>query len=764
MVESPAALATANRLLSAGFAAQSIGQLYKNSKAFKEAYDRGDQTEALYQATHAVLSGAMTAMAAQHAIVGGTPAAATAAERAVGAKIGETAQAGVTKVGEIASAAKSRLGEAAEASGLVKPAAEDAIVQAIKPSAKAVDNFKDDWQRATPDIQEFDKTSPIKTVEDLHEAIPQIKEQIWRDEVAPAVERHSARPVDMRPVQQAVLDGLSSEMREFEPESADKVENFATRVGKTRSVAEAERLLTYINGKLNSYFAQNPGAKRIDVLTNPDTMMWETARRGIREQFLKSLEAVGEEDVRGARIRYGALTGIENAVENAAGRLAKSPYGSASFLKLGLYKLLGGILGTGVAAFNPVAGGAVGLGVMAADALRMYNANPDVLVRHAIKKGGAIEETEAAAPVGPAEEPEIEVLEPTTTQIKAGESVVPAPSFSEWFKKSKVTNEKGEPLRVYHGTRASKEFSEFETEGRPQTESEEGEYSTSGSGPDPTSYMGAHVAKEPEVANKFATGKGLGADWLRSRYESGQEKPRVIPAYLSLQNPKNFGTERNLRNFINEGKLSGYEGEELLNRAMEADGIDSPHEGGEKVDEWLEKYEKDPEFRVEQNQWLFENYRPEEGEGDFLDSAAQDLARQAKDRLKEMGHDGMTYKNEVEGGTAYTAFESHQVRNAITQGPSLKGIRTREVSPAAAARTTLNASGESAASQEAINRLASERANKITRVRIDTRSGREIPLVGADAVDAKAGPHDKIVQRQTGKPDVVLDRGPQARN
>src|SRR5438046_7246034 len=99
---------------------------------------------------------------------------------------------------------------------------------------------------------------------------------------------------------------------------------------------------------------------------------------------------------------------------------------------------------------------------MAADALRKYNANPDVGVRHAIKEGGAIEEPEAAAPVGPAEEPEIEVLEPTTTQIKAGESVVPAPSFSEWFKKSKVTSEKGEPLRVYHGTRASKEFSEFE--------------------------------------------------------------------------------------------------------------------------------------------------------------------------------------------------------------------------------------------------------------------------------------------------------------
>jgi hypothetical protein len=257
----------------------------------------------------------------------------------------------------------------------------------------------------------------------------------------------------------------------------------------------------------------------------------------------------------------------------------------------------------------------------------------------------------------------------------AGEKA--APSFQKWFNKSKVTDEKGDPLRVYHGTRASKDFSEFETEGRPQTESEEGEYSTSGSGPDSTSYMGAHFAKEPEVANKFASGKGV--DWLQSRYEAGQEKPRVIPAYLSLQNPKNFGTERNLRNFINEGKLSGYDGDELLNRAMEADGILEPHEGGEEVDQWLANYDKDPKFRAEQHEWLFEHYRPEEGEEDSLDNAAQDLAQQAKSRLKEAGHDGMVYKNEVEGGTAYTAFEPHQIRHAITQGPQvdLRGLRVR---------------------------------------------------------------------------------------
>jgi hypothetical protein len=75
---------------------------------------------------------------------------------------------------------------------------------------------------------------------------------------------------------------------------------------------------------------------------------------------------------------------------------------------------------------------------------------------------------------------------------------------------------------------------------------------------------------------------------------------------------------------------------------------------------------------------------------------------------------------------------------------------------------TPNGSGESAASMEAINRTASEKAQGIKRVRIDTRSGNEMPLFGTDAVDAKAGPYDVIVQR-TPQGDVELDRGMRAR-
>jgi hypothetical protein len=69
-----------------------------------------------------------------------------------------------------------------------------------------------------------------------------------------------------------------------------------------------------------------------------------------------------------------------------------------------------------------------------------------------------------------------------------------------------------------------------------------------------------------------------------------------------------------------------------------------------------------------------------------------------------------------------------------------------------------NGSSESAASQEAINRTASEKSQSIQRIRIDTRSGKETPLIGVDAVDATPGPYDVIVKRSPSG-DQVLDRG-----
>lgn len=58
-----------------------------------------------------------------------------------------------------------------------------------------------------------------------------------------------------------------------------------------------------------------------------------------------------------------------------------------------------------------------------------------------------------------------------------------------------------------------------------------------------------------------------------------------------------------------------------------------------------------------------------------------------------------------------------------------------------------NASGDSSASIEAINRLQQEKNQRTQRVVMDTRSGRERPLIGVDAVDYNPRPYERVLFR-----------------
>lgn len=69
-----------------------------------------------------------------------------------------------------------------------------------------------------------------------------------------------------------------------------------------------------------------------------------------------------------------------------------------------------------------------------------------------------------------------------------------------------------------------------------------------------------------------------------------------------------------------------------------------------------------------------------------------------------------------------------------------------------------NASGESAASQEAVNRLDAEKEQGVTRWRIDP-DGKRTPLVGVDAVDVKAPQGHLHTMRDAEGNEIITDRG-----
>ncbi|NBW10109.1 MAG: hypothetical protein EBR82_18985 [Caulobacteraceae bacterium] len=89
-------------------------------------------------------------------------------------------------------------------------------------------------------------------------------------------------------------------------------------------------------------------------------------------------------------------------------------------------------------------------------------------------------------------------------------------NFKNWFTGSKVVDESGAPLRVYHGTSKDKIFSSF-------TESAKGSWFTT----------------DPETASEYAKNNDsqrIVTDY-RGRLEEKNTASRVIPAYLSIKNP-----------------------------------------------------------------------------------------------------------------------------------------------------------------------------------------------------------------------------------
>jgi hypothetical protein len=89
----------------------------------------------------------------------------------------------------------------------------------------------------------------------------------------------------------------------------------------------------------------------------------------------------------------------------------------------------------------------------------------------------------------------------------------------------------------------------------------------------------------------------------------------------------------------------------------------------------------------------------------------------------------------------------------------LEDLAARQPKAANSSRVQNNASGESSASVEAMNRVASEKAAGQNRYLID-RDGTVTPIIGVDGVDAVAKPGQVIVQRGVGAdPYTILDRG-----
>lgn len=229
------------------------------------------------------------------------------------------------------------------------------------------------------------------------------------------------------------------------------------------------------------------------------------------------------------------------------------------------------------------------------------------------------------------DQPDRQVMNPQSQKT----SITQYPQFQTWFRGSRIVDQQGQPLQVYHGTTAPEDFSEFSVG-----------HSRSGSGADPRTFLGSHFAQDPHVAGKFAGG-------LYGGRLSNVEHGRILPVYLRILKPYVTSDSAML-----DAMLDGIYNDDAVFWVLD----DTASSNNEDPAELRERYEADDEFRKEVNEEALTLVEAP----DF--TLSREMAAVYRARIMKAGYDGIIYENEIEGGTSYIVFDPRQVKSAMNVG------------------------------------------------------------------------------------------------
>lgn len=393
MVTGPG-LGVANKLLSAGFTAQALGQAYRNLEGFKKAYDEGNSNEAIYQLTHAIANGTMGYLAGSHAAGVETPLVGNLEKRAVGAVI-EPVKAAAANVG-----AKMGFGEDFET-----------LIKKTSPPSKgkAVD-YGENVKAAAPFLKDvLNKNPNIETPKDFVEAIEGRRKAIDQQMLDKASAVRGTPEAEMPDIEgrvdralDAAFDKEGARYKDSERDAAKAaVKNFLlqdeTVNGETTlkqpDLFDVEKIRQRFNDDTRPQFGQDPGT--IPPATN---FAKKIAANEMRTAIDEKYGDLGIEGVKEWRQLESNLIPVRDQLELAQKK--SEEMGDFSLLHSAI-KNLGWPVVLGVLGHGPI-GVAGGLAVEAFKVGQDYITdrvkNPNTLIRRA---GASAEEAGPQTPAIP---------------------------------------------------------------------------------------------------------------------------------------------------------------------------------------------------------------------------------------------------------------------------------------------------------------------------------------------------------------------------
>lgn len=343
--------------------------------------------------------------------------------------------------------------------------------------------------------------------------------------------------------------------------------------------------------------------------------------------------------------------------------------------------------------------------------------------------------------------------------------LVRTPEFKKWFgdwqtdpaNASKVVDENGEPLVVYHGTKNV--FNSYDREASPE-ETRDYESFT-----DLMSGFGDHFAADAEVASRFAVGV-----YGTSR---NQGTPNVQPVFLNIRSLAEVGVETKFRMKVESVPVNTSTVDEILvdEAAPEEALVAMPGDEINTANERVTKYERDADFRRTINKEAVRR----EANSEETDTQTQNaLVNQWKS--ENAGVDGILYQNEalkevrgVKDRRAFIAFSPTQIKSAYNVGtffPDDPDTMRREPGkspdsardPEGAGEISKMAAGKQTKSAN-ITRIVKMMGDKLYSSDVSKTTGKELIQNAIDAVMLRPG-NRVIAHGYMDSKFYIADNGP----
>jgi hypothetical protein len=215
--------------------------------------------------------------------------------------------------------------------GLGTTAAED-ITRAAQPG-KRNDRFISDWALAKDRIAaEMEEGGKFKDMGEAADRIRDVRQNLWNDEVLPAIQRHATEQFDASSVASAARSKITPQMEQHAPEEAQKITEFANRYTSgtpnftgARTVADAEKDLEFFNAQLEEagYWKKTPMQRAAAEKVNGDIAAKASAVNALRDALYDHLANNGEPEIKNLKQTYGAIKNVENEIRgqvNVSGR------------------------------------------------------------------------------------------------------------------------------------------------------------------------------------------------------------------------------------------------------------------------------------------------------------------------------------------------------------------------------------------------------------------------------------------------------------